>query len=117
MRNIQIIKSLAKESIDHRGNVNNSIAEYVLKKLTKKELKFFLRALKKKHMEGNVTIKYDGNLSETIKREFDKMFENKRITYIKDEKIGGGIEVVDNDMIVNYSVAGIINNRLESINI
>lgn len=117
MRRAQNIKKLAKNSIDLNGNVNSKIAEFALKKLTKEELKSFLRSLKKEYSSTTVIVRFDGNLSAVDKREIEKKHENKRIIFVKDPKITGGIEVIDNDMIVNYSVEGLLNSKFNSINL
>ncbi len=115
MRSTQIIKKLAQEAIDANGNINNKIADYVLNKLAKKELKIFLRRLKKSHMEQTIIVKYEGNLTDRIKSEIQLNYKNKKINYEKDRKIGGGIMIIANDMIINYTIAGLITNKMKAI--
>ncbi len=111
----QVIKNLANESIDSKGQVDVKIANYVLQKFNKKELKIFLRRLKKTHMERSVIIKFDGNMTNEIKKEIENMYKNKTVSYEKDEKLGGGIIILDNDMTVNYTMSGMIEDRLHLI--
>jgi F0F1-type ATP synthase delta subunit len=109
------IKELAKTAIEKDGTVNNKIADYALNKLTKKELKVFLRKLRKFNNESTVTVRYEGKMNTDIKNNIKKMFENKKINYERDKTLGGGIMIIDNDMIVNYTIGGILDNKMSLI--
>ncbi len=111
----QIIKDLASGSLDNKGKVDEKIARYVLEKLNKKELKLFLRRFKKISNEKSVTVKYEGKLTDEIKKNLETMFENRIINYEQDKSLGGGIMIIDNDMIVNYTIDGLIENRIKLI--
>ena len=115
MINNQIIKELAKSSIDNKGDVSEKVIDYVLNKFNKKELKFYLRRLKKISNEQNVTVKYEGELTLELKREIKDMYLGKNVNFVKEEKLGGGILIIDNDMIVNYTVSSMIDNRMKVI--
>jgi len=111
----QIIKDLANNSLDSKGKVEDKIARYVLENLNKKELKLFLRRFKKISNEKKVTVKYEGNLTNEIKKSLESMFENRIINYEQDKNLGGGIMIIDNDMIVNYTIDGLIASRIKLI--
>lgn len=111
----QLIKNLANNSLDTNGNVDSKIATYVLNKLNKKELKIFLRRLKKLNMERNVTVRFEGNMTNEVKIDIENMYKDKNIKYEKDTSLGGGIIIVDNDMTVNYTMSGMIANKLRAI--
>ncbi len=111
----QTIKKLAVLSIDQKGEIDEKAVKYVFDKLSKKELKIYLRKIKKIHNEMNVTVRFDGTLTKEIKQEINYMYKNKNINYEKDSSTGGGIMVIDNDMIVNYTVGGIIENKMKDI--
>lgn len=109
------IKELAGATLSSNGEVNNKIAGFILNKLTKKELKVFLRKLKKINNESNVKVRYEGNMTVEIKKTIQQMYLDKNIIYEKDDNLGGGIMIIDNDMIVNYTVGGILDSRMKAI--
>lgn len=108
----QHIKELAKTAIDDKGNINTKVSDFVLNKLTKKELKIFLRKLKKINSENSVTVIYEGNLTNSIKKNIEDMYRNKKISYERNSTLGGGIMIIDNDIIINQTVAGILDNKM-----
>jgi len=115
MINNQLIKELAKNSVDEKNNINEKVAEFILKNLSKKELKIYLRRIRKISKEQNVTVKYEGKLNNNLETEIRKMFEDKIIKFEKDEKLGGGFLIINNDMIVNYTIDRMIESRIKII--
>lgn len=115
MISYEIIKDLAASTFDAKGNVNEKVYKFVLNKLTKKELKLFLRRLKKTNSERHVAVKYEGNMTQEIKKSIESMYKDKEITYERDRSLGGGIMIIDNDLIVNYTIDSIIKNKTVSI--
>jgi len=115
MINNQIIKELAKSSIDNKGEISEKVTDYVLNKFNKKELKFYLRRLKKISKEQNVTVKYEGELPSNLKREIKEMYLGKNVNFVKEEKLGGGILIIDNDMVVDYTIIGMVDSRMKVI--
>lgn len=109
------IKSLAFESINDKGEINKKIADFVLNNLTKKELKIYLRRLKKISKERSVQVKYEGNMNSEMKKAIEQMYKGRTITYERDKSFGGGIMIVDNDLIVNYTIDSIIKSKLLNI--
>lgn len=115
MINNQLIKELAKNSVDEKNNINEKVAEFILKNLSKKELKIYLRRIRKISNEQNVTVKYEGKLDSNLETEIRKMFDQKIVKFEKDEKLGGGLLILNNDMIVNYTIDGMIESRIKII--
>lgn len=115
MINNKHIKELARTVISKDGTVDKKIANYALNKLTKKELKIFLRRFRRFNNESTVTVRYEGNMTTDIKKSIEKMFVNKKINYERDGALGGGIMIIDNDMIVNYTIGGILENKMRHI--
>ncbi len=109
------LQFITKEAIEKDGNIDRKLTDYILKNLSKEELKMFLRNLKKTYAHKNITVKHAGTIPDNIKRELEKKYADKNIQYIHDATLGGGIEIVDNDLVVNYTVSGLVKNNLKAL--
>lgn len=110
-----LIKNLAIKVAGDNKKVDSKIANFILNSLTKKEMKLFIRKLKKINSEMNVVVKFEGNLSTGVKKDIENMYKGKKVSYEKDKSLGGGIMIIDNDMIVNYNIKDMIGNKINII--
>lgn len=113
----QFIKKLSSATFNDNGSVNSKIANYALGKLKKNDLKIYLRRIIKINAEKTVIVTTAENLKKEIKNKIENMFKNKKIDYEINPKLGGGIMIKDNDMIINYTINGIINTKMKQIQI
>ena len=72
----------------------------------------FLRKFKKLASEKTVTVRYEGKLTNEFKKSIESMHAGKKINYEEDRTLGGGIMIVDNDLIVNYTIDSMIKSKL-----
>lgn len=100
-----ILKKLAQMSIEDQ-KVNQSVALYVTKKLSKSDLKTYLLYLKQEVKNSTVYISTEDTLSEDLKTKFTHMFQNKNLEYSVDDTLGGGIYVKNADNIIDASIKG-----------
>lgn len=117
MINNQFIKNLASATFNDDASINSEIADYALGKLKKNDLKIYLRRITKLNAEKTVIVTTAENLKTEIKNKIENMFKNKKINYEINPKLGGGIMIKDNDMIINYTINGIINAKMKHIQI
>jgi len=112
----ELIKKLVESSLRKDGAIDKKTAEFVIKNFRKRELKEFQRQLTIKIMEQTVTVSYEGVLSTSSKKEIESIFKGKRVNFIREEKMGGGLRIRANDIIINYNIADLIAGYVNSIN-
>ena len=104
----QQIKQLAL-SIVETGEISPSVSEWINKNLSKSELKLFVNYLERALKETTVTVRYAGNPSQATKDKIQKMFPDKNLIYVRDDKeIGAGIRFEFGDYILDYTVTNMI---------
>lgn len=113
----QLIKKLAINTFNKDVSINSKIANYALSKLKKNELKIYLRRIVKLNSEKTVIVTTAEDLKNKTKNNIESMFKDKKINYKVDPKLVGGIMIKDNDMIVNYTIDGIIDSKMKQIQI
>jgi F0F1-type ATP synthase delta subunit len=128
MNNLQI-KQLA-ESIALSGGASSEVFSWVMKNLSKSELKYFAARLSesvknvtlKVYYAGDITDQAKQNLREAFKsnKVLSKIFANKNTEYIKDDAaLLGGVKLESGDWSLDYSLSArigqIIKNLKESL--
>ena len=104
----QQIKQLAL-SIVETGEISEDVSKWINSNLSKSELKLFVSYLSVALKDATVTVKYAGNPSQATKDKIQKMFPDKKIVYIRDDKeIGAGIKFEFGDYILDYTVTNMI---------
>ena len=104
----QQIKQLAL-SIVETGEISQSVSDWINKNLSKSELKLFVNYLESALKAATVTVRYAGNPSQATKDKIAKMFPDKSLVYIRDDKeIGAGIRFEFGDYILDYTVTNMI---------
>lgn len=107
MKKLQI-KQFA-QSIVASDEISNDVVEWLLNNLTKAEMKLFVKYLALEIKEGTVVAKYAGQPSDIVQNKIQKIFQNKKIVYVRDDKeIGAGIKFEFGDYILDYTVSAMI---------
>lgn len=107
MKKLQI-KQLA-QSVMANGEISDDISKWLLNNLTKADMKLFVKYLTLELKESVVIARYAGEPSQTVKNKIQKMFPDKNITYIRDDKeIGAGIKFEFGDYILDYTASSMI---------
>ena len=91
------------------GKINDTVAKYVLKNLSKKELKEYIKILKHKIEANRVMVSSASSLSASEKTEMGKLFSDYSVEFKEDTQIGGGMKVAIGDTIIDLSVKNYIN--------
>ncbi len=113
----QQIKQLAL-SILEDGGVSQESCDWIINNLSKNDLKLFISCFRSAFKDKNVTVRYAGNLSETIKEKISGMFPGKNIIYVlSDKEVLAGIKMEFGDYILDYSVTSMIIKILKGIRI
>ena len=104
----QQIKQLAL-SILEDGEVSEKSYSWILNNLSKEELKLFIGYFNAAFKDKNVVVRYAGTPSDTVKAKISKMFPDKNLVYMRDDKeIGAGIRIEFGDYILDYTVTNMI---------
>lgn len=106
------IKKLAEQSFTY-GNLDVKKIKRVISLLGKKQLKAYLKFLKKLENEKLVWVftpmdKVEDRITGKIKT----MFPNKKIKYVTDSSLIAGLRVVDNDMVYEFNLKDSLNNLI-----
>lgn len=107
------IKKLAELVSSERG-VNSKVSEFILNKLTRKELVFFLSYLKSYSVKNTVFVNTTDTLNADLKGKIEKIFTGKRIVYEKDLN-DSGIKVRIEDTVIDLTVKNYINSTIEKL--
>jgi F0F1-type ATP synthase delta subunit len=96
------ISALAKQLVEK--TVEKKIAEAVLERLSKKDLKRLLFYLKKELAKKQVYVSSVDKLDSEILQTLQSIFKEKEIVSISDPDLFAGIRIQDNDMIYDFSI-------------
>lgn len=107
---VREIKKLAEQSFTN-GNLDVKIIKRNIAGFSKKQLKLYIKFLKKFENERLVWIftamdKVDDKITGKIK----SLFPNKKIEYVKDSNLIVGIKVIDNDIVYEFSLKDSLDN-------
>ena len=109
---IREIKKLAEQSFTN-GDLDVKIIKRTIALLGKKQLKVYIKFLKKLENERLVWVftpvdKVEDKITGRIK----SMFPNKKIEYVTDPSLIAGLRVVDNDMVYEFNLKDSLDNLI-----
>lgn len=107
------LKKLAKLTILDSG-INPKVSDYVLDKLSRRDLIAYLRYLKTIVGKNTARVITEKALSDPVKRQIIKMFPEKDVLF-ETAVIGDGIRIQINDTIIDLSLSGFINQTVKSL--
>lgn len=104
----QQIRKLAI-SIIEAGEISENVSQWIFKNLTKSEMKLLVSYMSCALKETTVVARYAGTPSTVTKEKIQKMFPDKKLVYIRDDKeIGAGIRFEFGDYVLDYTVTNMI---------
>lgn len=104
----QQIKQIALSIIDN-GDVSENVYNWIVNNFSKNDMKLFINYLRAAFKDKNVTVRYAGTPSQTVKEKIIKMFPGKSIVYVRDDKeIGAGVRIEFGDYVLDYTVTNMI---------
>lgn len=112
--NKNIIK-LAQESINN-GKIDQKRVDLISKRLTRTELKDYIKVLKNLTTKNKVYITLPTQPSEKQKKEFSSLFNNKEIVYNIDASIFPGIRILQGDLQYEVSLRNSMQQLLVHLN-
>lgn len=99
---IKFIKKLSLASYTNE-KLDEKKVNTIVKKLSKSELKSYIKFLKNLEKQKTVYI-YLSKMDTQIQNEFDKMFKDKKIIIQEDKSLIAGFKIIDNDIIYEQNI-------------
>ncbi len=109
---IREIKKLAEQSFTN-GNLDVKKIKKIIDLLGKKQLKVYIKFLKKLENERLVWVftpmdKVEDKITDKIK----SIFPNKKIEYVSDSNLIVGLRIIDNDMVYEFNLKDSLDNLI-----
>lgn len=111
MINKQKIKKLAFIAADSKA-IPVDIEKFVLTRLGKSELKAFLAFYKAALSKKRVYVTSAEELSSESVKMIKSIYNDKEIIEIKDESLGAGLKLVNDDMVIDFTFKKYINDTI-----
>lgn len=108
------LKKLAHIASEN-DKIPEDITEFVLKRLSKKELKDFLYFYKAELEKKRVYVYAAVKLSVKELTDLKSLYKNKEILPIIDGSLGGGLRIKEDDMVVDFTLKNYINETIEKL--
>lgn len=102
-----VIMMLAAQSYTEE-TLDEKTVEKIMSKLSRKELKQYISALKKIEKERTVIVALPMKEEKISEIAFQGLFPNKKIVYNKDESLISGVRIIDNCTIYEFSIKNIL---------
>ncbi|MEK7186571.1 MAG: hypothetical protein AAB675_04415 [Patescibacteria group bacterium] len=108
------IRKLAEITYVDR-EINRNILKKASLKLTKKELKIYIKSLKniQKKIFLKVYVPSKKIFTIEFRKSLEKFFENKELEVIEDPSLMAGLRIVDNDMIYELNLKDSMENMVD----
>lgn len=99
-----------------KNNLDGKLANKIANKLTRNELKTYIKLVKSSEQAKTVTL-ITSKLTDTVnlKKEMSKLFPQKNIQLKEDKSLIAGIKIVDNDLIYESNVKNTLENLVSFI--
>ena len=113
----KLLNSLVKISYNNNA-LSRKTALSIGNKLSRKNLKLYLKALKNNEKKNTVKviIANDKINKISLEKKLKQEFGNKKIVFQVDKTLIAGIRVIDNDLIYDYNLNNTINSLITHIN-
>lgn len=114
MINKQKIKKLALIAAEN-SKVPKDIEKFVLTKMSKQELKDFLRFLRIELDKRRVYVMSSEKLLPDNITIIKRLFGDKEIIETIDKSVGAGLKIRNNDLVIDFTFKNFINDTIEKI--
>jgi F0F1-type ATP synthase delta subunit len=101
--NKKLLKQLVLESYI-KGELDQKKVMAIADRLTRKELKVYIKALKQTEKQRSVTIAIAGKATEEQQKQFQSMFPNKKVIVTYDPSLMTGVRISNNDDIFEMNL-------------
>ena len=113
MNNTQL-KQLAEMTVQD-GQVNRTVAEFVMTKLNRTQLKTYVMYLKNELIKDKVNVKTSEMIDQETEKQFQSLFAEKELQFETDEALGAGIYVKAGDTIIDLTMKNYINQTVNQL--
>jgi len=114
------------QSIADSDEASPEVYNWLIKNLSKPQLKYFVRYLQKCAREAKIKVYYAGNMTDKAKQNLNlaieenkilnRVFSDKKIEYIKDdEAIIGGLKITMGDWVLDQSLGGLKQQVIDAV--
>jgi hypothetical protein len=108
-----LVKELAvKTAAD--GDVPSGVQEFVLSRMTRRELKQFLFHLKNEVRRQRVVVRAPSHPGDAVLKQLAALFPARTMHFEADASVGAGLQVEYGDNLVNYNIKSIIVQALKA---
>lgn len=91
------LKNLVQASYT-KDKLNEEAVQFIASKLTRHELKLYIRLLIQEENKKQVFVTSSNELDKANKEKIEKLFPSKKVVYTVDSSMVSGIRVVENDV-------------------
>jgi F0F1-type ATP synthase delta subunit len=112
--NKKLLKQLLLVSYKN-GELDNSVVSEIADRLTRSELKIYIRALKNAEKIKNVYVETPFSLSNDLSKDLKDLFPDKRIVFEDNPTLLVGTRITVNDDVYNLSLKNTLDSIIESI--
>jgi F0F1-type ATP synthase delta subunit len=97
------------------GNLDNSVVSQVADKLSRQDLKQYIKALKNAEKLRNVYVESPFEMSKNLNETIKNTFPDKKIVNIKNQSLLVGTKIVYNDDVFEMSLKNSLDSIVENI--
>lgn len=107
------VKKLTQISLEN-GKINSEVAEFVMTKFTKKNLKIYKKYLTKEISRQTVVVK-TANVDFDLEKKLKEHFAQKQIIIFEDNSLGAGMRIQQDDIIIDLTVKNMIHTTVKNV--
>lgn len=111
---VKDIKKLSQITIEN-GTVDKKVANYILKKLLRKDIKIYLFYLVREIQKRSVYISSAYKLDDKDRQKISQMFKNHDMHFATDTTLGAGLVIQTNDTIIDASLKGAVQSTIDKL--
>lgn len=108
------IQQLAELTIEN-GKVNAQVAEFVLTKLSKGDLKKYLANLKQIFNKNRVYVTISDASVTNLKKTLEEAFKGKEVIFTEDKTIGAGFKAQMGDTIIDMTMKNYLEETVDKL--
>lgn len=109
------LKKLSELTISETGEIDENSGNYILAKLTKKELKLYLNYLKKELEGRRASVRMPELPDKSTENAVSAVFRNRKVYFSEDKTMGAGMQIQLDDNLININVKNLIERAIDKM--
>lgn len=105
--NKKVVAKLVEVSYN-KGRLDEHKINKIIKILNRKDLREYLKALKRQESKNNVFIDHSFDLSDQDKQKLGNLFPDKTVIFRKDPGLVWGIRILEDDKVYNLNMKNVL---------